>query len=900
MSTAALSGEDSRRTPSAAPAGGLMASMKAMLFSSKSASSTSSHQAPSSSSSSADDDEDRPAHDDEEIFSNPSSDPDADRALDAEEGEGYFSDGTGATSATSDGGPGSPGSATSSSHAYGMGFLGLHGLAATPALRTADPAFDAAQLKLSPLSGSGSGNANDANQQQQQKQQLFPLLEQGELPSLSSSEATQPSFTRNETIRGPSSVTHRTGPARQATLVAVPQNRNSHRSRGPSPSQSPALRSSALPHLPTDAAAAALPSANDLPNDPELAESLSRGLFVKQPTTMPMPPVSATASPSLSPVAIPAHQSPLATIITLPGTETISPKLTSATSSPSPSPGLAARRLNRLGAAALPPVPLQQGQVRSTARSSSPVALTFPLGVASSESLALSGGGGEAVPLSAGSNASFNAAAAAGVSPAIFERDIEHRDASHLLSATEAMDVAIPTVLTDAVEALHAFDPEELEIVEPAVPVGGAAPPALSTTALTDHDTTAELVALQQQAQIQTQEGSGVTSLGEAITAAVANSPHSPPLSYASDREMQQQQQQSNNNPPLGTLAAQIAQKFAASPARSAGSVMSSAMSPSFAASASATPAAATAGAPSRGRTTAAAASPTRTAFSGSSSPLSRRDYGLPSFGGSPARGASPDFYQAGAAAAASSTSAGGASAAAAAAGAMAFPSLPLPNPYRSPSPIPAGAAALDSTQPIEATGGEAPAATSSISVDGAVMSGAEIATAQASLDGLADAVISSGATTPLLGLGTGPGPVAFPSVESAPYAGLARGDRRTISQQMQQTSTLPAHVLDAQRKVRNSAALSTSSLSQSSSAANGHTAGASRRLSFFSAADMINSAKGEVHTFQEALQSSADVENQQHGLGLGLAAAGGASFPATPSTAAAMGRSLSGPQPRS
>ncbi len=44
--------------------------------------------------------------------------------------------------------------------------------------------------------------------------------------------------------------------------------------------------------------------------------------------------------------------------------------------------------------------------------------------------------------------------------PSIFERDIEHRSASHLLTKTEAMDVAIPSVLTDAVEALNEYDPQ--------------------------------------------------------------------------------------------------------------------------------------------------------------------------------------------------------------------------------------------------------------------------------------------------------------------------------------------------------------------------------------------------------------------------------------------------------
>jgi hypothetical protein len=44
--------------------------------------------------------------------------------------------------------------------------------------------------------------------------------------------------------------------------------------------------------------------------------------------------------------------------------------------------------------------------------------------------------------------------------PSIFERDIEHRNTSHLLTKSEAIDVAIPSVLSDAVEALQEYAPE--------------------------------------------------------------------------------------------------------------------------------------------------------------------------------------------------------------------------------------------------------------------------------------------------------------------------------------------------------------------------------------------------------------------------------------------------------
>ena len=208
---------------------------------------------------------------------------------------------------------------------------------------------------------------------------------------------------------------------------------------------------------------------------------------------------------------------------------------------------------------------------------------------------------------------------------------------------------------------------------------------------------------------------------------------------------------------------------------------------------------------------------------------------------------------------------------------AVAFPVLPLPNPYRSPSPPPNALAE-----------NERPAQTS-ISVDGAVISGMESATAQASLDGLADVITANA-------------PVAFPNggsaEEMAPYSTRGTGspilERRVARLSGFSNGGSQVASAAAGRAPSPSASRSpqgTSGTYTPSSMGSG-THFAAKRLSFFSAADMINAAKGEVHTFDEAIAASAETDVHQHGLGLALHAD---ATPVQQAAAVSMGRSSSG-----
>lgn len=437
----------------------------------------------------------------------------------------------------------------------------------------------------------------------------------------------------------------------------------------------------------------------------------------------------------------------------------------------------------------------------------------------------------------------------------IFERDIEHRNASHVLSKQEAIDVAIPSVLDDAVEALAAND-SEIEVVAP-----HAAPPplALSAQALTAHSHSQSRLS-------KSATGSPVLS-------------NSPPLSNVGAAGA--------TEPPPGSMAALIAERFqqrAAQPASGEApaapgiSTLSPAVSrhhrPQSDASVSSSsslrsrspkaPAAmgmqrvlssaervspglrsASHSPPAPGKPSSLSAAPTASSRASSVSQSQAQ---------SQAKAGSPRHVITGQASSSTLTP----SKFAGLPTASALPSLPLPNPFRSTLPSP-GSTSFSSGDaagfPMQ----------SSLSVDGAVMPSNETATLDASLDGLADAVTSKA-------------PTAANSVANSPSmrlrglalvdeAGLSPFETSPYSSRSPVTTSLTAPhsptspTMDRQRRsapfgedskvLPSSASLADTATESSSTFHN------KKRLSFFSYADILNETPGEVMRIDEALRQA-------------------------------------------
>lgn len=380
----------------------------------------------------------------------------------------------------------------------------------------------------------------------------------------------------------------------------------------------------------------------------------------------------------------------------------------------------------------------------------------------------------------------------------IFERDIEHRNAAHVLSKQEALDVAIPSVLDDAMEAIT-NDEARVEIVTPHT----APPMALSSQALNAHS--------HSQSRLQSTKASSASS--------PAHSP-SPPLSHTG----------AANEPPPGSMAAQIAERFGAKPQTIASqddgliALRSAARSPhrhrrpksDASVSSSSSLKSKSHHAPLGVEQVLAASSPRRSASSSptaATKPSPRTRTGLP-----PSTPIST---------AASSTSG--------LPTATALPTLPLPNPYRlhTPTPHPDGATLM---QP-------------SLSIDGAVMPSSESATLDASLDGLADAVASAAPTTSSSVTNSPSTRFAFLGHElneegASPYT--SRSPKLS-------SATIQAPASPTLERFSRASGM-TPKTDDSSSFSTVH-AGSRKRLSFFSYADIINQTPGEVVDLDSAIR---------------------------------------------
>lgn len=380
----------------------------------------------------------------------------------------------------------------------------------------------------------------------------------------------------------------------------------------------------------------------------------------------------------------------------------------------------------------------------------------------------------------------------------IFERDIEHRDASHIMTKQEAMDVAIPSVLDDAVEALIEDD-AEIEVV---APQNTAPPLALSSAALSAH--------------------SGANS------PRIAASP-SPPLSSTGALDA-----------PPGSMAAQIAEK----------------MGPRTALSELSTPTSAPRPRRLSGHRRPGSDVDSPTSFrSRSPQPVRVLDVMDPSPVQSRASG-SPGPTHASLTAAVShalSPSPLLSPAHAVMPTATAFPSLPLPNPYRSSSPnlsamaLPSFAAGAEAGRPAE----------SSLSIDGAIINGTEVATLDHSLGSISDVLAAHDAEQ-----------AASPYVPRSPNLTSSTPNSAERSRIRQQPSNpnlltppstigLPPSGLGVFNTSEN--------LFQALASGSPSPSAEKRRLSFFSYADILNENKGEVMDLQGMVRQAAERDEQQH-----------------------------------
>lgn len=526
-----------------------------------------------------------------------------------------------------------------------------------------------------------------------------------------------------------------------------------------------------------------LPSAHDMPSDPREAYTLSK-LFAHPPSQSPSDEISG---------------------FSLGGTNTDNVNMTRSGT------GLATPL------ASSSPIAISRLRSRPTTRPSSPDRLSSP-------PRGLNAGLG----LGSVSRGQIEVEAS---EPSIFERDIEHRDAGHVLSKQEAIDVAIPSVLDDAVEAITCDDSDQVEVVSPHAPTPVL---ALSAQALSAHS--------QSHARLQSAEIS--------LASSPALSP-SPPLSSSGGVEA-----------PPGTMAAQIAERLATKSASSpVEEVISNAASPAVQNLSS-----------SRHRRPNSDVSASSNSSMRSRSPQIPLSIGVqqvldasnnstasairsisPNVAISPSKSTSlTTTPRSGSTSHANLTSliprttASSPTQTTMLPTATALPSLPLPNPFRSHSPTNTSQALLpDGGMPMM----------SSVSMDGAVMTSSESATMGASLDGLADVITSSQAgsrrvsgsamsspVTKIKGLGleddVGPYSTRSPAVNSSNTSPNMIGDR-----------SMPGGFVfegdeDNNASIRNAK-------SSGSSAVPKH------RLSFFSYADIINKTPAEVLDFDSALRQA-------------------------------------------
>lgn len=408
----------------------------------------------------------------------------------------------------------------------------------------------------------------------------------------------------------------------------------------------------------------------------------------------------------------------------------------------------------------------------------------------------------------------------------IFERDIEHRDATHILSKQEAIDVAIPPVLDDAVEAIHSDVADQLEIISP----HAVLPPlALSAQALNAHSHSQSKLTQQDEQQSQPLNTRAQSSTKGFSSASSPHMSPSPPMSNVGAVE-----------PPPGSMAAQIAERLAGNKATASGNEEG-------------------ASAISRHRRPNSDVSISSSSSMRSRSPAAPLAIGVQQV--LAANQASPRSVSGATQSIANTTrtethSSGLANIATPRATlptATALPALPLPNPYRTQSPSTAALLLPDTGSSM----------LPSVSMDGAVMPTSESATMDASFGSLADVIASQPPTSAnsvtnspsmrLRGLalddGQHHGLFGSSGVETSPYT--------SRSPTVTGTTSASAHNAPSSPLASRTGKLSNTPLDKSEEYTAPSTIPGKKRLSFFSYADIINQTPAEILNFDEAVRQA-------------------------------------------
>ncbi|CAO1620060.1 unnamed protein product [Parajaminaea phylloscopi] len=636
-------------------------------------------------------------------------------------------------------------------------------------------------------------------------------------------------------------------------------------------------RSMANPALTAETSTALLPAANDLPSDPLEASHIST-LFAHPPAPPSDTPAS-FGSPATSAIRLALGQSPVHSASPSAAGSPISERRGFAWTSPSvassappmqksgsrgpnsPEHFRSAKTNQPTSALALAGASTGNGVNGSGLASPSRTLAgngTLGLGLTSSPTA-----GGASSAMSANPSQSSRAAddatalgpsplvaaqSAAGVAAeaSIFERDIEHRDARHVLSKSEAVDVAIPPVLDDAVEAILDSGEQPLEIV---APLSSTSPAALPLSALA-------LSASAHSLAPDSPAPSTPRSLPSAPMSIVGG-PVSAPMG-------------AGDLPPPGSIAAQIAERLAPS--------TGTRTQPHLAAEAaeadplhSSTPARVHSG-PSRHRVThssgaSSVGSSSRSMSPGKAAPMGVQQVLDGSFVNrsmtepssptnaavsrspravnppqgpnvttptTPARHASPSQGPS------SAVSVSGKQPGTQAGLPTALPSLPLPNPFRSETPsvlrTHSPSASFSSTFPQDGAA-TAPSSHLTMSLDGAVIPSSEAAIHEMSLDSMADAILidaEAASPSPIL-----PRKAHMSPAPSHSASFVRRDTSATIVPTTgRHSSTVP-----------NSEVLADTEGSRTQSSPS------TRRLSFFSYANIINDTPAEVVGLDQAVQ---------------------------------------------
>lgn len=432
-------------------------------------------------------------------------------------------------------------------------------------------------------------------------------------------------------------------------------------------------------------------------------------------------------------------------------------------------------------------------------------------------------------------------------SPAsIFERNIEHRDARHVLSKAEAVDVAIPAVLDDAVEALTEGGEQGLEIVSP-LSTTSSVPLALSAGALSVHcSSNSGFSSGPLTSSSPPRSSAGLVMPGDApppgsiaaqIAERLAPSRGLDDSSSVLPGGEPRMRHRSNVSSDVSSLAGSTQQRSPISPA-SVQQVLDSSVSPIVArASSPPLPRTAREKSPASDGLVGEATGGAQVASGGASGPATR-----------PAsQQLNPNLVG------------------------TSFPSLPLPNPFRSETP--AGLQQQHHRRtPSTISNLAEPSGLLTMSLDGAIIPSSESAIAGMSLDSMADVLAeeevlddrasSQGDLSPILPRKTAAPATTAAAPSASPWSLAAFGRRDTAQTITPETMEMLADEDHMPGGFPGEALMESSSTTSGPPSQDVGSSPATRRVSFFSYADIINETPAEVVDFEQSVQKVAAEED--------------------------------------